>query len=340
MIQTAIAKLVEGKDLTLEEARQSVGEILEGRGTPSLVAGFLVGLRMKGETVDEMAGCAQAMMAAATRIRLDGVPVVVDTCGTGGDSQGSFNISTTAAFSVAGAGLTVAKHGNRAVSSVCGSGDALEALGIKIDPGPAIVERCLREIGIGFLFAPAFHPAMKNVMLVRRELGIRTVFNLLGPLCNPAGANVQVIGVPSLDLVDKVAQVLVRLGTTHSLVVHGQGYDEIVLSGATGAAEIVEGRVIKRTFVPQDFGLPRHSLSALVGGSKEENGEKIKGILRGEKGPARDAVVANAGAALWIASQAIGCSVNLKEACQMAQKSIDTGAARDKWERLVAMSQG
>lgn len=341
MIQAALAKLVERQDLTSEEAQESVAEVFRGEASPALVAAFLTALRMKGETPEEIAGCAGAMRAAATRIHVD-APVVVDTCGTGGDRQGSFNISTAAAFVVAGAGFTVAKHGNRSISSQCGSADVLEALGVKVDPPAAVVEKCLKEIGIGFMFAPAFHPAMKHAMPVRRELGVRTVFNVLGPLCNPAGANAQVIGVFSSAFVDVIARVLVQLGTKDSMVVHTRGHDEITLSGQTEAAEIVAGRVRKRTITAKDFGLKNIAPGALRGGDKETNAAIIRRVLGGEQGPARAAVAANAAAAIYVAARAGGKKDvrTLKDARLRAEAAIDNGAALGKLKNLAALSQG
>ena len=341
MIHPAILKLVEKVDLTFDEARESVSDIFSGQVPPSQVAGFLIALRMKGETVDEIAGAADAMRGAATRIYVPGVSVIADTCGTGGDKQGSFNISTAAAFVVAGAGFTVAKHGNRSISSVCGSADVLEALGVKIDPPVAVVERCLKEIGIGFMFAPAFHPAMKHAMPVRRELGVRTVFNVLGPLTNPAGANAQVIGVFSEKMVEVIARVLVRLGTRYSMVVHGAGHDEITLFGNTHVADIVEGRIRRRVLTPADFGFKRHAASALRGGDKEENAALLRRIFAGEAGPPRDAVVANAAAAILVASRAAGHRdvKTFMQARVLAEHSIDSGAAKGKLEKLIALSQ-
>lgn len=340
MIQAAMSKLLERSDLTFDEARASVLDIFSGATPPAVIAGFLIALRAKGETVDEIAGAADAMRHAATRVHPVGRPVVVDTCGTGGDRQGSFNISTAAAFVVAGAGVPVAKHGNRSISSKCGSADVLEALGVNIDPGPAVVEKCLRDIGIAFLFAPAFHPAMKHAMPVRRELGVRTVFNLLGPLTNPAGATAQVIGVFSAAMAETIARVLVRLGTRYSLVVHGAGHDEIVLSGTTECVEILDGRVRKRKISPADFGFKRHAPGLLAGGDKEDNAEILRRVLSGAPGPERDAVVANAAAALWVAARAGGRDdlKTFKEARRAAEASIDSGAARDKLEKLAALS--
>ncbi|MGQ0645445.1 MAG: anthranilate phosphoribosyltransferase [Elusimicrobiota bacterium] len=340
-MQEAVAKLVEGRDLSLEESRSAMAEIFTGEAPASRIAAFLTALRMKGETVEVIAGCAEAMRGAAAPVRAP-AGVTVDTCGTGGDKKGSFNVSTAAAFVVAGAGFTVAKHGNRSVSSQCGSADVLEALGVKVDPGVAVVEKCLQEAGIAFLFAPAFHPAMKHAMPVRRELGLRTVFNVLGPLCNPAGVNAQVIGVFSPKLVDVMAKVLARLGARHAMVVHGGGHDEIILSGTTLAAEIVEGRIRRRTLSPRDFGLRPVPKGALLGGDKEKNADILRRILAGEKGPQRDAVAANAAAAILTASRAAGRAdvKNLKDARMSAEKALDSGAARNKLERLAALSQG
>lgn len=341
MIQAALAKLVEKEDLTFDEARESVGEIFAGAAPPSLVAAFLVALRMKGETVDEIAGAAEAMRGAGVRVHVPGASVIVDTCGTGGDRSGSFNISTAAAFVVAGAGFPVAKHGNRSISSRCGSADVLEALGVKIDPGAVVVEKCLRHIGLAFFFAPAFHPAMKHAMPVRKDLGVRTVFNLLGPLTNPAGANVQVIGVYSAPMVNIVARVLVRLGTRHGLVVHGGGHDEIVLSGPTLCAEIVDGRIRRRTWTPKDFGFSRQAAGGLVGGDREDNAGLLRRLLSGERGGARDVVVANAAAALWVAGRAAGGRPELKtlkDARRAAEQVLDSGAALKKLEQLAALT--
>jgi anthranilate phosphoribosyltransferase len=341
MIQGALTKLLEKENLSFDVVRNCFSEIFSGQATPSQVAGFLVALRMKGESVDEIAGAAEAMRGAATRISLPRGTVIVDTCGTGGDQRGSFNISTGAAFVVAGAGFTVAKHGNRSVSSTCGSADVLEALGVKIDPPISVVERCLKEIGIGFLFAPSFHPAMKHAMPVRRELGIRTVFNLLGPLTNPAGANAQVIGVYSEKMVEVVARVLVRLGTRHGLVVHGAGHDEITLFGKTRAVEIVGGRLRKKSLTPAQFGFKQHSPSDLRGGTKEENAEILRRILDGETGAPRNAVVANAAAAIGVACRAARHREvkTFRQARAVAERSIDCGAAREKLDQLIALSQ-
>ncbi len=340
MIQSAMSKLLEKKNLTLNEARESIGEILRGEVPASLISGFLVALRMKGETPEEIAGCAKGMQEATTKIDLN-VPVVVDTCGTGGDQKGSFNISTAAAFVVAGAGFTVAKHGNRSVSSQCGSADVLEILGVKTTALPPVVETCLKDAGIGFLFAPVFHPAMKHAMPVRRELGVRTVFNILGPLCNPAGANAQVIGVFSEKIMDGLAKVLVKLGAKHALLVHSHGYDEITLSRPSVVVEIMKGKIKKRKLGYRDFGFKKAvPQSALRGGSKEENAKIVLQVLEGHKGPQRDIVLANASAAILVAARAGGCKdiQNLKQARFLAETSIDSGAANEKLKRLASLS--
>lgn len=340
VLQTALQKLVEKSDLTFEEAQGALGEAFAGTASPVQLSAFLVALRMKGETVEEIAGAAAAMRAASTKVLLPGAPVVADTCGTGGDKQGSFNISTAAAVVVAAAGVPVAKHGNRSISSQCGSADVLEALGVKIDPGPAVVERCLKEIGLAFFFAPAFHPAMKHAMPVRRELGVRTVFNVLGPLTNPGGANAQLIGVFSSAMVTTLAGALVRLGTTESMVVHGAGHDEITLSGPTLAAYIHRGQVNLKTLTPEDFGLSVVPPGSLAGGDKNTNAQIIRGLFQGERGPARDTVVANAAAALWVAHRAAGKSdlKNLKDAVRRAQEVLDAGAAQKLLDRWVQLS--
>jgi len=340
MMLEAVHKLLDGKDLTLEEAQSAMAEIFSGSVSPVLIAAFLTALRMKGETVDEIAGAAKAMRGASKRA-YSGSPVVVDTCGTGGDRKGSFNISTAAALVVAGAGFTVAKHGNRSVSSLCGSADVLEALGVKIDPPIAVAERCLKEAGIAFLFAPLYHPAMKHAMPVRKELGTRTIFNVLGPLCNPACAHVQAIGVFSDPMLDTMARVLVRLGARHSVILHGNGHDEITLQGTSRLAEIVNGKVTKRFVSAKDFGLKPSPESALKGGTREDNALIIRAVLGGKKGPRRDVVVANAAVALLSASRAAGRKevTDLKSAARAAEIAIDSGAAREKLEKLAVLSQ-
>ncbi|MDO8532627.1 MAG: anthranilate phosphoribosyltransferase [Dehalococcoidia bacterium] len=334
MIKEAIARLVEGRDLPMEEAAQVMREIMGGEATPAQMAAFLVALRAKGETVDEIAGLARIMREKAARVAVTGP--VVDTCGTGGDSQGTFNISTTAAFVVAGAGVKVAKHGNRAMSSHCGSADVLEALGVKIDLGPEGVARCLAEAGVGFMFAQVFHPAMKFVAPVRREIGIRTVFNILGPLTNPAGAQAQVIGVASPAFGPKLAQALQRLGARHVFVVHGAGgLDEISPAGETQVWETKDGQSREFKISPSDFGLAKSALADIKGGTVQENAQMVRDVLRGKPGPRRDVVVMNAAAALFVS----GHARNLAEGARQAEESLDSGQAAQKLEALVRVSQ-
>ncbi len=298
MIKEAIQTLVSGCSLTMEEAASVMEEIMSGEVTPAQFGAFVTALRLKGETVDEIAGLAKTMRAKAVPVTVTGP--LVDTCGTGGDGSSTFNISTTAAFLVAGAGLKVAKHGNRAMSSQCGSADVLEALGVKIDLNAEQVQRCLEEVGMGFMFAPVFHPAMKYASAPRREIGIRTVFNILGPLTNPAGAMAQVLGVADGSLVEKLALVLRSLGCHHALVVHGEdGLDEITLTGETQVCELKNGRINSYAISPESFGLSRvSSLENLRGGTAEENATVLRNILAGAPGPQRDIVLMNTAAAL------------------------------------------
>lgn len=323
--------------MTFEEARGALAAVLKGEATPAQIAGWLVALRMKGETFEELAGCATALREAMLPISVPAGRVVVDTCGTGGDQRGTVNLSTMAALVVAGAGVTVAKHGNRSVSSHCGSADVLEASGVNINPGPEVAARCLAEIGLAFLFAPGYHPALKSVMPVRRELGIRTVFNLLGPLANPAKPQAQVIGVYAPEWVEKMAQVLARLGALRALVVHCAGHDEITLTGPCQTAEVSPGgRITLRVLTPEDFGLSALNERDLKGGGVQENAKIFLGILQGASGPIKEAVIANAGAALYVAAQAAGeTSVDLKEGCIRARASLESGAALKKFQQLV-----
>jgi anthranilate phosphoribosyltransferase len=340
LIQQAIAKLIDRQSLTVQEAEDAMKSILQGQATPSQIAGFLTALRMKGETPEEIAGCAAGMRAAATRIA-PAAPVVVDTCGTGGDRQGAFNISTLAALIVAGAGFVVAKHGNRSVSSQCGSADVLEALGVKIDAVPAVVEKCLSEVGIGFLFAPNFHPAMRHAMPTRKELGVRTVFNILGPLCNPAGANAQVIGAYSPKLLEVLGRVLLQLGAKHAMVVHSANHDEITLSGVTRVVEVNNGRLTTRKLTPASFGFRNQPKGALRGGDKHENAEIFRRILQGEKNSQRDVAVANAAAAILVASRASRRSdvKTIRDARGLAEQSLDSGNAWNKLQKLIECSR-
>ena len=331
MIQDAIAKLADRVDLSEKEAEEVMLEIMDGSTTASQIAAYLMGLRMKGETVEEIAGSARAMRSRAVRIQAAD-HLVVDTCGTGGDRASTFNISTTAAFVIAGAGITVAKHGNRSVSSRSGSADVLKALGVQIDLPPERIGDCLNEVGVGFLFAPLFHGAMKHCAGPRQEMGIRTLLNILGPLTNPAGASVQVLGVYDGCLTELIAKVLVHLGTQHCFVVHGMdGLDEITLTDRTQVSEGKAGVVSSYHLQPSDFGLARVSIKELVGGAPEENARITKDVLQGVKGPRRDIVCMNAAPA-FVATESV---TSLQEGFQMAARMIDTGAAMGKLERLI-----
>ncbi len=334
MIRGAIEALVAGNSLSMEEAAGVMNEIMSGEATPAQIGAFVTALRVKGETAEEIAGMAVVMREKA--LRVEASAPLVDTCGTGGDGSGTFNISTTAAFVVAGAGAKVAKHGNRAMSGACGSADVLEALGVKIDLSPQGVQRCLEEVDIGFMFAPSFHPAMKHAAGPRREIGIRTVFNILGPLTNPAWAQAQVIGVADASLGEKMAQVLGLLGSKHALVVHGQdGLDEITLSGQTQVWEMKKGLITSYTISPGDVGLPESDREAIRGGSVEANASILKDVLGGKGGPARDVVLMNAAAALVAADRAS----NLMEGVAVATEAIDSGAAHAKLQALIETSQ-
>ena len=345
MIQDILRKIGAGEDLTRAEADIAMEQILSGHATDSQIAELLGALRIKGETVDELVGFATAMRRYATRIfpsdyARRGEPLV-DTCGTGGDAKGTFNVSTAAAFVVAGAGVRVAKHGNRSISSKCGSADVLEALGVRIELEPKQVARCIDEIGIGFLFAPAMHAATRHAMPARRELGGRTVFNLLGPLTNPAGASAQVAGVYRADYTELMARALGELGVERAFVVHGaDGLDEISIGGETCVAELRHGAVRSYTVVPEDFGLRRAPLEAILGGDANQNAQIIRKVLGRsslghEHGPHRDIVRANAAAAL-VAS---GRATDWLDGVRLATESIDSGAANKRLEALVAFSQ-
>ncbi|MFC1913079.1 anthranilate phosphoribosyltransferase [Chloroflexota bacterium] len=336
MIKEAIGTLVSNDSLTFEQAATVMEEIMSGEATPAQIAAFVTALRIKGETVDEIAGLASVMRDRAVPVQA--TPPLVDTCGTGGDSSASVNISTAAAFIAAGAGLSVAKHGNRAMSSHCGSADVLEALGVIIDLDASAVAQCLEKIGIGFMFAPIFHPAMKHAAGPRREIGIRTVFNILGPLTNPAHAESQVIGVPSEEVGKKIALVLHRLGTKHSLVVHGtDGMDEITISGKSLVWEVNKDGVQPAYEVtPLYFGFEEASLADIQGDTPEDNARTLRHILAGEdRGPKREVVVMNAAAALVAGNLA----ANLKEGARLAESSIDGGQALAKLDALVEFSQ-
>ena len=334
MIREAIEELVAGRSLSMDQASAVMDEIMEGQATQAQLAAFLTALRLKGETPEEIAGMATVMREKALRVEVEGA--VVDTCGTGGDGSGTFNISTAAAFVAAGAGLKVAKHGNRAASGTCGSADVLEALGVKIELGPEAVKQCIDEVGIGFMYAPTFHPAMKYAAPVRRELGIRTVFNILGPLTNPAVARRQLLGVADPSLGEKMARVLQLMGSEHSLVVHGQdGLDELTLGDQTHVWELRDGGITSYTVNPYELGLPRVPLQALQGGTPQENAFLLRRILAAEKGPHRHIVLLNSAAVLVVGGKA----KDLKEGLELAREVIDGSDALLKLEGLVELSQ-
>ncbi len=333
------------QSLTREESRSVMAEILAGKCSDAQIAAFLVALHMKGETVEEIVGFAEAIRAAATPLSISPKSAVdvtgterdslVDTCGTGGDASGTFNISTATAFVAAGAGVRIAKHGNRSLTSKCGSADVMEALGVNINLPPEPLAACLTEVGIAFLYAPAMHSAMKHVQTARRELRIRTVFNLLGPLTNPAQASAQVIGVYSLELVEKLAEALSILGLQRAMVVHGlDGLDEITITGPTRIAEVRGGTVRTYEVTPEEFGIHRASLAEISGGDASENAAIIREVLAGRKSPRRDVVLLNTAAALVVA----GKTDRLHDAIPLAAHSIDSGAAKAKLEALIMFS--
>jgi anthranilate phosphoribosyltransferase len=336
VIQTAITRLLDGKPLDRAEARTVMDEIMLGEATPAQIGGFLVALRAKGETPDEIAGCAEAMRAhvlAVTPRRED----LVDTAGTGGDGARTINISTAAALVAAAAGAAVAKHGNRAVSSACGSADVLEALGFSLDQEPERISQSIDELGFGFLFAPSHHPAMRHAAPIRTELATRTVFNILGPLTNPAGARAQVVGVYSAALVQTIAEVLARLGARRAFVVHGAGgIDELSPVGPNLVAEVVDGAVHERQLDPEaELGLPRCRVEELRGGAPEENAQAIRDVFAGADGGRRNAILLNAAGAI----AAGGHAEDLREGLELARVAVDSGAAADRLELLTAFSR-
>jgi anthranilate phosphoribosyltransferase len=336
-IRDAIIAVTEGHDLSQEDAAAVMEQIMSGNASPAQIAAFVTAMRLKGETSGELAGMARVMRDKATRVSFAGP--AVDTCGTGGDGSKTFNISTTAAFVVAGAGLAVAKHGNRGMSSPSGSADVLEALGVKVDLDASGVERCLNEVGIGFMFAPVFHPAMKFAGPVRREIGIRTAFNILGPITNPARVQHQLIGVASAPLAQKLAHALSLLETTHALVVSGDGgMDELTLSGPAMAFVVQSGAEPQRTVIdPTELGFDRSERSALLGGSPAANAAITRAILEGkERGPKRDVVLLNAAAALVAGNAA----ADMPAGVSLARASLDEGKALERLERLIAVSNG
>ena len=346
MILESLKKVVEREDLSAEEAFMTMDGIMSGKATDAQIAAFLTALRLKGETVAEITGFARAMREKVSPVKVRGHvdasisgtdrDALVDTCGTGGDASNTFNISTATAFVVAGAGIPVAKHGNRSVSSLCGSADVVEALGVSLELPPEQVGHCIDEVGIGFLYAPLLHKAMKYVMTARREIRIRTVFNILGPLTNPAGASAQVMGVYQEGLTEVLARVLNELGSRRAFVVHGlDGLDEISVSGESKISEVRGGRVYSYRVSPEDFGLRRSRLSDLQGGNAADNAQIITSLLNGEEGPRRDVVLMNASLAI----AAGGKANDFHEGVKLAAQSIDSGAAMEKLRRLVEFSR-
>ncbi len=333
-IQDTIGRLIEGRDLPRHEMTAVMNQIMSGDATDAQIGAFLVALRVKGETVEEIAGAAGVMREKATRV-VTRHATVVDTCGTGGDGSGTFNISTAAAFVAAGAGLCVAKHGNRAASSLCGSADVLKELGVNIEASPETVVRCLDELGIGFLFAPALHGAMKYAIGPRREVGVRTVFNALGPLTNPAGATRHLIGVYGQSLTDTLAEVLRTLESERAFVVHGlDGLDEITTTGPTRVSELKDGTVSTYQVTPEDMGIARASAGDLAGGNAETNAAILRRVLHGEPGPRLDIVLLNAAAAIV----AGGAANDLTSGMELARETVDSGRAMDKLEKLKLVS--
>ncbi len=328
-----LRSLVLGEDLSREEAEEAMRKIMSGGATPSQISAFLVALRMKGETIDEITAFARIMKDLCTKINAP--KNSIDTCGSGGDGLNTFNISTTAAFVVAGAGVPVAKHGNKSVSSKTGSADLLQELGVKIDLGARGVERCIRRAGMGFMYAPLFHPAMKHVVVPRREIGIRTVFNVLGPLVSPADVKKQIYGIFDPTLTEKLAGVLHELGSEHALVIHGSpGMDEISTVGQTKISELSDGRIRTYTISPEEFGLKRARLEDMHGGTAEINAAITRSILSGKKGPARDVVLLNAAAGIYVGGKA----ESIREALSIAEESIDSGSAEEVLNKLIEVS--
>jgi len=340
MIKVSVSKVVAGENLTQSEMETTMEEIMTGVATPAQIGAFITALRMKGETVEEIAGAARVMRAMATKIditnQLKNEPIL-DTCGTGGDGTSTFNVSTATAFVAAGGGVIVAKHGNRAVSSKCGSADVLETLGVKLDIAHTDVARCLKEVGIGFLFAPLFHGAMKYAAGPRREIGLRTIFNVLGPLTNPAGATAQLLGVYDPGLTEKIARVLGRLGISEAFVVCGEGtFDEVSITSPTRVSQLKDGKVRTFDITPEDYGFTRANVASIKGGDTQENADIMRKILDGEKGPKRDMVLLNAGAAF----AAAGLDSDIEKGIQRARDSIDSGQAKEKLNALMDFTQG
>jgi anthranilate phosphoribosyltransferase len=349
MIKNAIAKVVERQDLSEAEMIEVMDQVMGGEATPAQIAAFITALRMKGETPSEITGAARVMRARATPIRVGQVldldrdeinverETILDTCGTGGSGTKSFNISTTVALVVAACGVKVAKHGNRSISSACGSADVLEKLGVNLEVSPQLVEQCIRDLGVGFLFAPALHGAMRHAIGPRKEIGIRTIFNILGPLTNPAGADRQVLGVYRDDLVTVMAQVLSQLGCRRGFVVHGtDGMDEVTLTGPSRIGEIRGETIATYTVAPEDYGFRRCSLADLQGGDATCNAAIVRGVLAGEQGPKQDVVLLNAGFAL----SAAGAAADVPAGINMARQAIEAGHAARKLQDLVRLTTG
>jgi anthranilate phosphoribosyltransferase len=333
-VRDALARLVAGENLSREEAQAAMRSLVEGEATPTQIGAFAIALRMKGETPEEIAGLAEVMREAATRV--DAGDDVVDVVGTGGDGAGTFNISTLSALIVASAGGRVAKHGNRSITSACGAADFLEAIGVAIDLPPAGVAQCVSETGFGFMFAPLYHPAMRHAIGPRREIGVRTVFNILGPITNPAGARRQLTGVAVPGLGETIAQVLALMGARHAVVVHGDdGLDEISVSAPTQVHEARDGTVRSYVIEPEQFGLPRSAPDAVRGGNVEANVRLANAVLNGERGAARDVVLLNAGTAFYVA----GLADSIQSGIAGAAEALDSGRARAKVEQVAAASQ-
>ena len=333
-IREGIDIVVSGDDLSMDDAASVMRQIMLGEATQAQLGSFLTALRLKGESTEEIAGMATVMREFALRVNVDGM--LVDSVGTGGDGLNTFNISTAAAFVAAGAGLKVAKHGNRAASSTCGSADLLEELGVQIELSPEGVERCIRESGIGFMFAQAFHPSMRHAGPVRREIGIRTVFNILGPLTNPAGAQSMLVGVAYPELSEQMAAVLNLLDTHHSMIVHGDGgLDEMTLSGDTSVWEVAGGKVSNWTLSVADTGLPVTPIEAVRGGDKAANAKTMRELLDGAGGPVRDYVLLNSAGVLLVGDLV----TNIRDGVQLAARTIDSGAAKDRMESMIEVSQ-
>ncbi len=332
----AINQVLAHKDLSAEEMTQVMHTIMTGGATPAQIGGFLIGLRMKGESVTEIAAAAAVMRELASGVSISGLPNTVDIVGTGGDSSGTFNISTASMFVAAAAGCNVAKHGNRSVSSKSGAADALEAAGVRLDLSPEQVEQCVREVGVGFMFAPGHHSAMKHAIGPRREMGARTIFNVLGPLTNPAGVPNQLLGVFSEELLEPLAHVLQKLGSRHVMVVHSRdGLDEISIGDRTEVAELKDGQVRRFSIQPEDFGLKRTPIQQLKAADPAASLSIIRDVLDNQPGPARDIVQLNAGAAIYTA----GVASSLQEGIDLAGKAIASGEARNRLDRLVILTQ-